>query len=159
MSCMYLRDRSASCRRSICNLLSDQFKLVYRSKILQLLTPTDYSSLLISMQIEYEELILALSQLDDNVKSGPDVIPFYFLKRCIPSLAQPILLRFNKSLASGILPSKWKSSGIFPIFKSGVKNSVKNYRPISILSTLAKVFESIVIKRLTDFFLLTICSF
>ena len=104
------------------------------------------------MQIEYEELISALSQLYDNVKSGPDIIPLYFLKRCIPSLVQPILLRFNKSLASGIFPSKWKSS-FFPIFKSGDKNNVENYRPICILSTIAKVFESIVIKRLTDFLL------
>ena len=40
-----------------------------------MLTLTDRSSLLISMQIEYDELVYALSKLDDYVKSGPDQIP------------------------------------------------------------------------------------
>ena len=72
---MYLRDRSASCRKSICNLLADQFRSVFTSDILPPLALCDCSSLLISMQIEYEELISALSKLDDNVNSGPDMIP------------------------------------------------------------------------------------
>ena len=72
---MYLRHRSASCRRSICNLLADQFKSVYRSDTFQPLALTDCSSLFISMQIEYDELISALSKLDNNIKSGADMIP------------------------------------------------------------------------------------
>ena len=107
------------------------------------------------MQIEFDELVSALSKLDDNVKSGPDQIPSYIFKRYIPSLAKPILLLYSKSLKTGIFPSKWKSSFIFPIFKLGDKNNVENYRPISILSALAKVFESIVTKRLSDFLLLS----
>ena len=88
------------------------------------------------MQIEFDGLISALSKLDNNVKSYPDQILPYFLKRCIPFLAQPILLLFNKSLSTRVFPSKWNSSFFCPIFKSGDKHNVKNYRPISILATL-----------------------
>ena len=52
-------------------------------------------NLLISIQIDYDELILSLRKLDDNVKSGPDLILPFFRKRCIPSLANPIIQLFN----------------------------------------------------------------
>lgn len=45
-------------------------------------------------------------------------------------------------------PSSWKHSFITPIFKSGSKNDVKNYRPISILITIPKVFENMVLDLL-----------
>ena len=49
-----------------------------------------------------------------------------------------------------------KTSYIHPIYESGHKAKMQNYRPISILPTLTKVFESIVTSRLSDFFLLSI---
>ena len=55
------------------------------------------------MQIEYDNLISSLRKLDDNVNSGPDMIPLYFIKRCILSLAQPVFLL--PILATGIIPS------------------------------------------------------
>ena len=47
----------------------------------------------------------------------------------------------NKSLTSGIFPQPWKEAKISPIFKTGSKDDVNNYRPISILPTLSKIIE------------------
>ena len=145
-------------KRSICDLMVDHFKSVFRTDTLEPVQRIDSFNQLIAIQIDFGELILSLRKLDDNVKSGPDQIPPFFLRRCIPSLAKPILQLFNKSLSTGIFPSSWKNSYIYPIYKSGDKAEVQNYRPISILSTLAKVFESIVTSRLSDFLLLSIAD-
>ena len=70
---------------------------------------------------------------------------------------RPILLLFNKSLSDGVLPERSKTSYIFPIFKSGDRSDIENYCPISILSYLAKVIESIITRKLCDFLLMSIC--
>ena len=48
---------------------------------------------------------------------------------------------FNKSLTSGIFPTKWKDSNLTPVFKSGQNDVVTNYRGISLLSILSKGLE------------------
>ena len=54
---------------------------------------------------------------------------------------------------------QWKTHYITPIFKSGDKASVKNYRPISLLPILSKVLERIVFDQIYDHITsLTICS-
>ena len=49
------------------------------------------------------------------------------------------------------LPSEWRTHLIKPIFKSGNRNSVRNYRPISLLSVVSKVLESLVYNGIVDF--------
>ena len=112
---MRLNDRSASSKRSICDLKADHFKSVFRTDTLEPVQRIESFNQLIAIQIDFGELILSLRKLDDNVKSGPDQIPPFLLRRCIPSLAKPILQIFNKPLATGIFPSSWKNSYIYPI--------------------------------------------
>ena len=57
-----------------------------------------------------------------------------------------------KSLSCGIFPSKWEDVYTFPIHKSGNKHEVSNYRPIVILSTISKIFDSIVAKLIPEIF-------
>ena len=72
---MYLRDRSAQCKRSICDLLADHFSSVYTAHHLIDLESLESRELLISHQVSEAEVSLELSRLDDNIKSGPDCIP------------------------------------------------------------------------------------
>ncbi|XP_055589059.1 uncharacterized protein LOC129741360 [Uranotaenia lowii] len=67
-----------------------------------------------------------------------------FLRECAESLKLPICLLFNRSLHERKFPAIWKTASITPIHKSGCRNSVENYRGISILCCIAKVFESMV---------------
>ena len=58
---------------------------------------------------------------------------------------------FNLSLRTAIFPDDWKLAKISPIFKDGTKNDCGNYRPISVISTVAKLFEGIVYHQLRSF--------
>ena len=98
---------------------------------------------------------LSLSQFNDKeiletankIKSnsiGPDGIPGYIFRGCINELLTPLKIIFNISLTTGTFPKIWKMSRICPIFKSGNRSSIENYRAISILCFSAKLFESLI---------------
>ena len=58
---------------------------------------------------------------------------------------------FNKSLLSGVFPDDWKCARVTPLFKQGEASDLNNYRPISVISVIAKVFERIVCDQLYNF--------
>ena len=80
-----------------------------------------------------------------------NLIKAEILKENAEHLADPITYLFNKSLNSGIFPSAFKIAKVKPLHKSGDKNNVNNYRPISLLSSLSKVFEKLYKARIMDF--------
>ena len=62
--------------------------------------------------------------------SGLDNIGPSILKNSASILSRPLHYLFSLSLTSGKIPTEWKIHTIVPVFKSGDKTSVKNYRPI-----------------------------
>ena len=58
---------------------------------------------------------------------------------------------YDCSLSSGIFPDDWKKARVSPIFKSGNKEECGNYRPISVLSVVAKIFEKLVCGQLSSY--------
>ena len=57
----------------------------------------------------------------------------------------------NLSLKEGIFPNHWKNTRVPPIYKSGDKNEGGNYRPISLLSVVSKLFEKLVYKQVSNY--------
>jgi hypothetical protein len=68
---------------------------------------------------------------------------FMLLKYCKCALSIPITLIFNWSLSSSQFPSPWKHSYVIPIYKASSKEFVINYRSISKLPSLSKLFEKL----------------
>lgn len=85
-----------------------------------------------------------LKSLDANKGSGPDEIAPVFIKRYAKPLTKPLQRILNKLLEEGLFPDMWKEALVVPIHKSGDKNKVKNYRPISILVIFGKLLEKFV---------------
>ena len=79
--------------------------------------------------------------LDTTKANGPDGISATMLKATATSIANSVTILFNKSIKLGALPEEWKLSPVNPILKSCVKDSPKNYWPISLLSKLSKLLE------------------
>ena len=73
----------------------------------------------------------------------PDNISSFILKTACPVVSKSLVKIFNTSLETGIFPEVWKLARVALIFKTGVKSDMSNYRPISVLSTVARVFEKI----------------
>ena len=100
-------------------------------------------------QISNTSIINAVSGLK-NSKSG--TLPAKFLKDCISVVASSLDLIFNKSVQLGIYPNNLKIARICPIYKGkGSKSNPDNYRPISVLSVIARTFEKLVHDQLSDF--------
>ena len=93
--------------------------------------------------------IIPSQNVQKKYSCGPDGIHLAVLKECIESLSLPLAILFNKSLSSGLFPKLWKKSFIIPLYKSGAKNDVKNYRPIAMLSCIPKIFEGIITDVIT----------
>ncbi len=83
--------------------------------------------------------------------SGPDSVGNKFIKILCDSVVEPLTVFFNYSLDHGVFPSKWKHANVTPIFKKGDMSTVTNYRPVSLLSCLSKVFEKAVSNRLISY--------
>jgi hypothetical protein len=77
-----------------------------------------------------------------------DGVSSKILKECENELLDPLIHLINTSLEQGIFPNDLKEGKILPIFKSGDTERVENYRPISILNVISKIFERVVLNRL-----------
>ena len=92
-----------------------------------------------------------IMNLDSSKASGPDCIPVVVLKNCEPELSYIRAKLFNKCLKESYFPDCWKVSSVVPVFKNvGERSTAKNYRPVSLLSVVSKVFEKSVNNRIVD---------
>ena len=89
-----------------------------------------------------------LKSLRVNKGEGLDNIPPRLLKAAAGIIAPSLTYIFNLSLSKGVFPQDFKVAKVTPLFKSGSRDQVGNYRPISVLPIAAKVFEKEVYKQL-----------
>ena len=92
-----------------------------------------------------------IQNLKQGKSAGPDNIPAVILKDAADCICKPLTMIFNSSFRLGTFPDRWKIARITPIYKSGAKDDTNNYRPISILSVLSKLYEKIAHDQLIDF--------
>jgi hypothetical protein len=92
-----------------------------------------------------------INQLNSSKSTGPFSIPTKLLKILRYLLSGPLAYLFNCSFSSGVVPEKFKIARVIPVYKTGRKDIVSNYRPISLLSIFNRILEKLVYKRLLSF--------
>ncbi|KAK2579162.1 hypothetical protein KPH14_002689 [Odynerus spinipes] len=137
----------------IANLFAKHFSSVYKPKSDFILnsnsdTVSNSAFSIGGISTSISDIFSKLQSHDCNAGSGDDGILPILLKESCFILSRPLWIIFNRSLAEGIFPEVWKSSLVIPIYKSGSRSDVRNYRPISKISSIPKVFESIIVDKI-----------
>ena len=97
------------------------------------------------------EILNELNRLKDKKTSGPDHLAPYFLKIASTVIAPYLAFMIEFMFNFGVFPDLLKIARVVPIFKTGDKKLVENYRPISILSSISKVIEKLLKFRILSF--------
>lgn len=129
----------------------------------QLHNPLINSNSFVLLDTDNEEIDNIITGLKMTSSTGWDKIPNKILKDYRKILVPPLTHIFNTCLAIGSFPNCLKKSIIHPIYKTGDRDCVGNYRPISILPSISKILEKIINSRLIDYLennkLLSNCQF
>ena len=75
--------------------------------------------------------------------AGYDKVSVKLVRDAAGILCKPLAAIFNSSFEMGIFPDMWKIARVTSIFKSGSKNDMGNYRPISVLSVFSRLLEKL----------------
>ena len=78
-------------------------------------------------------------------------IPITLVKKCSKIISPLLAYHFNKFMQTGIFPDQLKIGSVTPVYKSGEKELLKNYRPISTLPLFGKIFEKVIYSRMYNF--------
>ena len=98
------------------------------------------------------DVLKHLSSLRTKNSAGIDGISVKLLKKISSALISPLTLIINQSLVTGIFPDKLKIAKVLPLFKKDDHTLMDNYRPISLLTSISKLFEKVVFSQLYDYF-------
>ena len=100
--------------------------------------------------ISTNEIIHEINNLEIKKSNGYDDIPTLFLKLTKNLVSKPLAKIYNLSVKTGTYPSHLKIAKVTPIYKKGDPQSPSNYRPISVLTHINKIFEKVLFNRLSS---------
>lgn len=101
--------------------------------------------------VNEDEVMREISTLKNSCASGPDNIPSRIIKHCKEQLSKPLVHLINRIFLTGMFPIQLKASVVTPVYKSKAHQDINNYRPISIISNIAKIVEKCLKNRLLSF--------
>lgn len=95
-----------------------------------------------------EEVLKLINNLKPKHSAGHDSISSKLLKKMGTIIAPSLTVIINQSLCTGIFPNKLKIAKVIPLYKKNDDSQIENYRPISLLSSISKLFERVVFNQL-----------
>ena len=102
-------------------------------------------------KVSVDDICKELKRLNPRKVAQNTDIPIKILKENADIFSSYICDFFNETIRSGKFPSILKKANITPVFKKGFKGSKENYRPVSILPVISKIFEKMESKQITSF--------
>ena len=116
------------------------------------ITPTEFmtkkDSSLNLKKMEASSVLKLLNGVKVNKATGIDKISNRNLKIAALVIYKNLTDLFNLSITSGVFPSDWKIAKVSPLFKLGDLSNANNYRPISVLPTIAQIFKRLIFDQL-----------
>ena len=102
-------------------------------------------------KVDSNDIKKIISQFEPKTSCDINGFSPKLLKECSNFILIPLTHLVNLSLSQGQFPCELKISRVCPIFKSGCKKDASNYRPISCLPVLSKIFEKVVFEQLFSY--------
>ena len=99
-------------------------------------------------QIHCQEALYELKNINPSKATGFDNLPAALIKLAASEIAYPFSLLANRFISEAVFPNSEKCAKIVPLYKSGEKSQLDNYRPISILPAFSKVIERLIYRQL-----------
>ena len=136
--------------QEIVEAFSNYFSSVYlpRSNILSSSNDNPFSPNISVEHVTVNHVKSVIMEMNACSSVGHDEIPYFLVRECAETLAYPLAAIFNKSIGKSEFPTIWKTARVVPIHKSADKSTISNYRPISLLSIFAKIFEKLLCKQI-----------
>ena len=102
--------------------------------------------------VDEEEVITTVTGCTKKKSSDFEDISMDTVAKVVSVICKPLAHICNISFRTGVFPSRMKIAKVIPMFKSGTKTDVTNYRPISLLPQFSKVLEKLFLTRINSFF-------
>lgn len=102
-------------------------------------------------KITVEEIEQIIGKLKSGSAPGFDGINSEIIKHIKNHISIPLSIVFNLCLEKGVFPEQYKRAIVCPVYKKGERRLIKNYRPISLLTTFSKILERCIQKRFVKY--------
>jgi hypothetical protein len=112
---------------------------------------TEHSASFTLKNVHQFEIVKEISRLRSDTSTGFDQIPVKFIKLVSTDLVGPLTYIINTCIDSSLFPRTWKTARVSPIPKINNPTCEKDYRPISILPALSKIFERLVNNQIVTY--------
>ena len=99
----------------------------------------------------HNEVSKILQNMRSDSSTGHDSIPIKVLNYVADDISLPLINTINNSIQMNVFPAQWKIGRICPIPNVRKPVKMKDYRPISILPEMTKVFEKVILKQIFAF--------
>ena len=130
----------------------NQCSLLSNNSVLPTNLPQLTSKCLDSIHFSSSDIVKIISRLDPNKAHGHDMLSIRMIKLCGNSICKPLSIIFKDCLSEGKFPHEWKKANVVPVHKKGNKQSLENYRPISLLPICSKIFGRLIYNEMFTFF-------
>ena len=104
-----------------------------------------------SVRFSQDDIAKIIQNLDPNKAHGHDNMSIRMLKICGSSIYKPLEVIFKQCIETGFFPSEWKKANIVPIHKKGDKQTLENYRLVSLLPICGKILERLMFNEMFNF--------
>ena len=135
----------------VAEIFSDQFNLLCSPCNVACSTSNNNFPTLFLTPVSEQEIFNIIMNLPNKYSSGLDEIPVCVLKYVAESICCPLANIINECFLTGTFPSELKKAKLIPIHKKGDAHNPGNFRPVSLLSSVSKVFERAIYNRLMSF--------